>query len=51
MRFDKTEDGREERELYDVKPFVMMITLCNGVTHPSTECVEEATWEGPDCNS
>ena len=23
MRFDKTEGGREERELYDVKPFVV----------------------------
>ena len=50
MTFDKTEDGREERELNDVKPFVVMITLCNGVTHPSIKCAEEATQEGPDCN-
>ena len=27
------------------------LSLCNGVTHPSIECLEKATWEGPDCNS
>ena len=23
----------------------------NGITHHSIECTEEATWEGPNCNS
>ena len=51
MRLDKTEGGREKGALwcealcYDEK------NLYNCVTHPSIECVEEATKEGPDCNS
>ena len=41
-----------KRELCDVKPFVVIVQYHhNGVTHPSIECVEEATLEGPDCNS
>ena len=41
-------------EIYDVKPFAVIVKIkrsYNGVTHPSIECVEEATWEGPDYNS
>ena len=52
MRFDKTEGGRIiQREQYNVKPCVVILQLYIGVTHPSTQCTEEATWEGPDCNS
>ena len=54
MRFEKTEDGRiNQRELYTVKPFVEILQQKSykGITHPSIECVEEATQEGPDCNS
>ena len=40
-----------KRELCDVKPFVVTVQNHNGATHPSIECIEEATWEGPDCNS
>ena len=52
MRSDKVEGGRDKRELYDVKTFVVVknkkiIKWC----YPSIECVEEATQEGPDCNS
>ena len=43
MRSDKTEDGRKKRNLYDVKPFVVIVALCNGVTHPNIEHEEEAT--------
>ena len=40
------------RDLYDVKPFVVIVQKSyNGVTHSSIECAEEATWEGLDCNS
>ena len=41
------------RELYNVKPLVEILQQksYNGITHPSIECVEEATQEGPDCNS
>ena len=52
MRFNKEEDGRIKKGgLYNMKPFVVIIQLYNGVTHPSIEYIEEATWEGPDCNS
>ena len=51
MRFGRTDGDREKKELCDVKPFVMMVKLYDGVTHPSIECAEDATWEGPDCNS
>ena len=52
MRFDKTEGGRiNQRELYNVKPFVEILQPKNSYkNHPSIECVEEATWEEPDCN-
>ena len=35
-----------------MKPFVVILQKSYiGVTHPSIKCVEEARWEGPDCNS
>ena len=38
-----------KREVYDVKTFVVIVQKNHdGVTHPSIECVEEASWEGPD---
>ena len=40
-----------KRELCDMKPFVVIVQNHNGITHLSSECVEEATQEGPDCNS
>ena len=52
MRFNKAEvAGVKKGSFYNVKPFVVIIQLYNGVTHPSIKCVEEATWEGLDCNS
>ena len=54
MRFDKTEGGRiNQRELYDVKPFVKILQQINHIRYYSSsiECAEEATWEEPDCNS
>ena len=38
-------------ELYDMKPFILIIKICEGVTHTSIECLEEATWKGPDWDS
>ena len=44
--------AENKKELYNVKPFVEILQkIHNGVTHPSIECIQEATQEGPDCNS
>ena len=52
MKFNRAEGGRIKKgELHNVEPFVVILQLYKGVTHPSIGCVEEATWEGPDCNS
>ena len=45
--------GNKKRELYNVKPFVEILQKKSyeSIIYPSIECVEEATQEGPDCNS
>ena len=51
MRFDKTEGGREKGVLRCEALCFTEKNFYNGIPHPSIVCVEETTWEGPDCNS